>query len=66
MAAVTGLHRKSLVRLLQQPSLERRRSTTRRRRSYGLEVEQVVAIVWEAGGDVLASKVVQETGDVRG
>jgi len=57
MAAVTGMHRKRLVRLLQQPSLERRRSTTRRRRSYGLEVEQVVAIVWESVDYICAERL---------
>lgn len=57
MEAVTGLHRKSLLRLLHQPSLERRRSTARRRRSYGLEVEQVVAIVWKSVDYVCAERL---------
>lgn len=57
MEAVTGLHRKSLVRLLHQPSLERRRSTTRRRRTYGLAVEQVVAVVWESVDYVCAERL---------
>jgi hypothetical protein len=57
MEAITGLHRKSLIRLLGQPSLERRRSTTRRRRSYGLEVERVVAVVWESLDYVCAERL---------
>lgn len=48
MEAVTGLHRKSLVRLLNQPSLNRKRSVARRGRTYGLEVEQVIVVVWES------------------
>jgi len=48
MALVTGLHRKSFVRLLNQRSLERSRQGNRRSRHYGLAVEQVVAIVWES------------------
>ena len=47
MEAVTGLYRKNMLRLLHQPSLERKRSTTRRRRTYGLEVEQAVGIAWK-------------------
>lgn len=57
MEAVTGLHRKSLLRLLHQPSLERSRSTARRRRSYGLEVEQVVAVVWKSVDYVCAERL---------
>src|SRR5215212_8149241 len=48
MALVTRLHRKSLVRLLNQHSLERPRRVNRRSRHYGLAVEQAVAIVWES------------------
>jgi hypothetical protein len=57
MEAVTGLHRKSLIRLLGQPSLERRPSRTRRRRTYGPEVERVVAIVWESVDYVCAERL---------
>lgn len=48
MEAVTGLHRKSLVRLLNQLSLKRKRSIVRRGRTYGLDVEQVITVVWES------------------
>jgi hypothetical protein len=57
MEAVTGLHRKSLLRLLHQSSLERKRSTSRRRRTYGLEVEQVVAVVWKSVDYVCAERL---------
>src|SRR5690348_12426078 len=48
MEAVTGLHRKSLLRLLQAPSLERQPRGRQRGRSYGVEVERVVLRVWES------------------
>src|SRR3990172_1960204 len=48
MEAVTGLHRKSLVRLLQAPSLQRRPRQVERRRTYGVEVTDVVRVVWES------------------
>ncbi len=48
MEHITGMHRKSLIRLLNSGSLERRTRTIPRRRSYGLDVEQVVSIVWES------------------
>ena len=48
MALVTRLHRKSLVRLLNQHSLERPRRVNRRSRHDGLAVEQALAIVWES------------------
>ena len=48
MALVTGLHRKSLVRLLNQHSRERPRRVNRRSQHDGLAVEQAVAIVWES------------------
>ncbi len=58
MTAVTGLHRKSLVRLLQAPSLERvaRRPRLGRRR-YGPEVADVVRVVWESLDYVCAERL---------
>jgi len=58
MAAVTGLHRKSLLRLLHGPSLERapRRPRVRRRR-YGVAVAEVVRIVWESLDYVCAERL---------
>lgn len=57
MEAVTGLHRKSLVRLLNQASLARVPRTTRRRRTYGVAVEHVVAVVWESLDYVCAERL---------
>jgi hypothetical protein len=46
---VTELHRKSLTRLMQAPSLERKRRQTPRARNSGLEVERLIVRVWESG-----------------
>jgi hypothetical protein len=48
MHQVTGLHRKSLLRLLHAKSLARKKRTTPRKRTYGLAVEQVILLVWES------------------
>ena len=48
MEAVTGLHRKSLVRLLQAPSLEQEPRRQQRGRTYGVEVVDAVRVVWES------------------
>jgi len=47
MMAVTGLHRKSLLRLLNAPSLARRPRTTPRARTYGAAVEDALRLIWE-------------------
>ncbi len=47
MMAVTGLHRKSLLRLLNAPSLGRRPRTTPRSRTYGADVEDALRLIWE-------------------
>jgi transposase InsO family protein len=47
MMAVTGLHRKSLLRLLNAPSLARRPRTTPRSRTYGAAVEDALRLIWE-------------------
>lgn len=47
MIAVTGLHRKSLVRLLNAGSLARRPRTTQRRRTYGPVVDDTIRLIWE-------------------
>ena len=58
MEAVTGLHRKSLVRLLHTPSLERAPKRLRyRRRIYGPEVADVVRLVWESLDYVCAERL---------
>src|ERR1039458_7261874 len=49
MEVVTGMHRKSLTRLLRPgTSLERKPWRGRRKRSYGAEVQDVVSVVWES------------------
>ncbi len=48
MMAVTGLHRKSLLRLLNAPTLARRLRTTPRSRTYGAAVENALRLIWEA------------------
>jgi hypothetical protein len=48
MEQVTGLHRKSLLRLLHAPTLERKKREKGRGRTYGLAVEQVILLVWES------------------
>lgn len=58
MQAVTGLHRKSLLRLLHAPSLERAPRRPRlRRRTYGAEVAAVVRVVWESLDYVCAERL---------
>lgn len=57
MQAVTGLHRKSLLRLLNASSLERKNRKTPRQRTYGLQVEQVILQVWESLDYVCAERL---------
>ena len=58
MEAVTGLHRKSLLRLLHRPSLERAPQRPRlRRRRYGPEVAYVARVVWESLDYVCAERL---------
>jgi len=48
MEQVTGFHRKSLLRLLHAPTLERKKRQRGREHIYGLAVEQVILVVWES------------------
>ena len=48
MEQVTGLHRKSLLRLLHASTLERKKREKGRGRTYGLAVEQAILVVWES------------------
>src|SRR5215469_4328052 len=57
MEQVTGMHRKSLTRLMQAGSLERKKRTTPRSRSYGLEVERVIVRVWESRDYMCAERL---------
>lgn len=57
MEAVTGLHRKSLTRLLTAPTLERRPRRRQRGRVYGVALRPVVALVWESLDYVCAERL---------
>jgi hypothetical protein len=57
MEQVTGLHRKSLTRLLHATSLERKKRQKPRERSYGVEVEEVIVVVWESLDYICAERL---------
>src|SRR5256885_9408348 len=57
MQQVTGLHRKSLTRLMHAPSLERKPRVQSRRRRYGLEVERIIVCVWESRDYICAERL---------
>jgi hypothetical protein len=57
MEQVTGLHRKSLLRLLHAPNLERKKREKGRGRTYGLAVEQVILLVWESLDYICAERL---------
>lgn len=57
MEQVTGLHRKSLLRLLHAPTLERKKREKGRGCTYGLAVEQVVVLVWESLDFICAERL---------
>lgn len=57
MEAVTGLHRKSLTRLLNAPSVARQQRQTPRGRTYGKEVEAVIVRIWESLDYVCAERL---------
>lgn len=57
MEAVMGLHRKSLIRLLGEPTLERHPRATSRGRTYGPVVSDVIGVVWESLDYVCAERL---------
>jgi hypothetical protein len=57
MEQVTGLHRKSLLRLLHGESLERKKRSQGRGPTYGRAVEQVILVVWESLDYVCAERL---------
>lgn len=57
MEQVTGLHRKSLLRLFHAKTLDRKKRSKGRGRTYGLAVEQVILVVWECLDDVCAERL---------
>ena len=57
MEEMTGLHRKSLTRLLHAASLERKPRQTVRKSSYGAEVEEVIVRIWESLDYICAERL---------
>src|SRR5438128_2548379 len=57
MEQVTGMHRKSLTRLLHAESLERKKRQSPRCRSYGKAVEEVIVSVWESLDYICAERL---------
>jgi hypothetical protein len=57
LAELTGLHRKSVVRLLKGPSLERRRRQRQRGRVYGAAVDDALRVIWESLDYVCAERL---------
>ncbi len=57
MEQVSKLHRKHLIRLLNGPSLERKKRSAPRSCTYGVEVERVVLQVWESLDYICAERL---------
>ncbi len=57
MQQVTGLHRKSLTRLMHTGSLERKKRVSPRGRTYGQEVERVIVRAWENRDYICAERL---------
>ncbi|MFL5665745.1 MAG: integrase [Ktedonobacteraceae bacterium] len=57
MEQVSKLHRKHVIRLLNAESLERKKRSTPRSRTYGIEVERVVLRVWESVDYICAERL---------
>jgi hypothetical protein len=57
MEVVTGLHRKSLIRLVRGPTLERKVRQKVRGRSYGPEVEDAIRVLWESLDYICAERL---------
>src|SRR6266567_6195834 len=57
MEQVSKLHRKHVIRLLNVQSLERKKRSTPRSRTYGVEVERVVLRVWESLDYICAERL---------
>lgn len=57
MEQVTGLHRKSLLRLLHARSLERKKRERGRGCTYGLAVEQAILVVWASLDYICAERL---------
>lgn len=56
MAAVTGLHRKSLIRLINMP-LARKKRGRQRGKTYGAEVDDALRVIAESHDDICAERL---------
>lgn len=54
---VTGLHRKHLITLLKQQKIERQPRRRERGRQYGVEVDEALALTWEAQDYICAKRL---------
>ena len=57
MEAVTGLHRKSLLRLMSQPSLERQPRRRQRGRTYGPGVDDALRVIDDSLDHICAERL---------
>ena len=57
LAELTGLHRKSVVRLLKGPCLERQARRRERGRAYGAAVDDALRVIWESLDYVCAERL---------
>ena len=57
IVAYTGLHRKYVIHLLRKDSLDRKPRKTKRGRTYGVEVEYAVGVVWESLDYIRAERI---------
>ena len=62
MQAVTGLHRKSLLRLLNAPTLARQPRTQQRSRTYGAATEDAIRLIWETLDYICAERLTPALG----
>jgi hypothetical protein len=64
MEEVSQLHRKHVIRLLNGQSLERKKRSTPRSRTYGVEMERVVLRVWESLDYICAERLTPSLGRI--
>jgi IS30 family transposase len=57
LVVLTGLHRKSVVRLLKGPSLERQPRRRQRSREYGAPVDDALRVIWESLDYICAERL---------
>ena len=62
MQAVTGLHRKSLLRLLNAPTLARQPRPRQRSRTYGAATEDAIRLIWETLDYICAERLTPALG----